>query len=155
MLQKLCLVLAPDLSDKCVPVEKKVMASVWTLATPESFRSVGDRFDMAKSTLHAVFMDVCKALSAVRQQFIKMPETLAEYHAVSLGFSRKTGFPGVIGAVDGTHIPIHGPVESRASYINRKGNQLKTWILQLCTSDRHELICPSLLFTNSIVKLCH
>jgi len=41
--------------------------------------------------------------------------------AIADGFMHKTGFPGVIGAVDGTHIAIPGPSQYRSSYINRKG----------------------------------
>ncbi len=38
------------------------------------------------------------------------------------GFQDKTGFPGVIGAIDGTHIPIPAPTLHRNRYINRKGH---------------------------------
>lgn len=103
-------------------MEKKLLATIWTLATPESFRSVGDRFDMAKSTLHATFIEVCIALSGLRNNWIKMPECNTEFQSIACGFARKTGFPGVIGALDGTHVPIHGPTDNRTSYINRKGD---------------------------------
>jgi len=96
------------------------------LGTPESYRSVGDRFDMAKSTLHAVVIDTCTALNVVRSSYIKMPATAVDMQAVADGFVRRTGFPGVIGAVDGTHISIRGPGEHRSSYINRKGNALQS-----------------------------
>lgn len=49
------------------------------------------------------------------------------------GFQNKTGFPGVIGAIDGTHIPISAPTLHRNSYINRKGHA--SFQLQaVCTS---------------------
>lgn len=36
--------------------EKQLLAVIWLLATPDSYRSVADRFDMAKSSLsHAFF----------------------------------------------------------------------------------------------------
>ncbi|XP_033729019.1 putative nuclease HARBI1 [Pecten maximus] len=37
-----------------------------------------------------------------------------------MDFFTRSGFPGVVGAVDGTHIPIPGPSSHRDSYINRK-----------------------------------
>lgn len=38
------------------------------------------------------------------------------------GFRKRCGFPGVVGAIDGTHIPIPAPKsEHRVSYINRHG----------------------------------
>ena len=36
-------------------------------------------------------------------------------------FERKGGFPGVIGCLDGTHIPIKGPSTHSDLFINRKG----------------------------------
>lgn len=36
-------------------------------------------------------------------------------------FFSKTGFPGIIGAVDGTHIRLIRPVNSEHLYFNRKG----------------------------------
>jgi len=39
------------------------------------------------------------------------------------GFSRARGFPGIIGAIDGTHINIPAPKESPEAYVNRKGRQ--------------------------------
>lgn len=37
------------------------------------------------------------------------------------GFSKRCGFPKVVGAIDGTHIPISGTSNNRDAYINRKG----------------------------------
>ena len=36
-------------------------------------------------------------------------------------FEQISGFPNVIGAIDGTHIPNKPPANDRESYINRKG----------------------------------
>lgn len=37
------------------------------------------------------------------------------------GFEQRLGFPQVVGAIDGTHIPIIKPRESASDYYNRKG----------------------------------
>lgn len=44
-----------------------------------------------------------------------------DYAKIADGFAQQAGFPGVIGAIDGTYIPIAGPSEFRDSYICRKG----------------------------------
>ena len=119
--QELCVRIAPAMTDRSLSVQTKLLATLWTLSTPESFRSIGDRFDMGKSTLHKVFKETCSALCGLCHELIKMPATATEMSTVSDGFLNKTGFPGVIGAVDGTHIPIPGPSDHRSSYINRKG----------------------------------
>ncbi|XP_058840830.1 putative nuclease HARBI1 [Topomyia yanbarensis] len=46
---------------------------------------------------------------------------LREINAIKLGFYAKTGFPGVIGCVDGTHVSIIPPARDKHLYYNRKG----------------------------------
>lgn len=41
-----------------IPIDKQLMCVIWLLATPESYWSVGDRFDLAKSTLSIQFFVV-------------------------------------------------------------------------------------------------
>ena len=53
-------------------------------------------------------------------EFIKIP-TGQKAQAVMEAFAEKKGFPGVMGAIDGTHIPIKAPRHNHEQYINRKG----------------------------------
>lgn len=71
-----------------------------------------------------------KALSAVVDVFeanicplaIQFPTSEAEKDEIKRGFYEKTGFPGVIGCVDGTHVRIFKPVSDiQHLYYNRKG----------------------------------
>ena len=101
-------------------MDKKILATLWVLGNKESFRGVADRFDLNKGFLHNIFIEVCEALRVVRPQFIMWP-TRPEQAQIAGNFVQKTGFPGVVGCIDGTHIPIPGPSDHRASYINRKG----------------------------------
>ena len=50
------------------------------------FRSVGDRFDMAKSSLSRAFFRIVKALNNLAIDIIKWP-SLAELPAIKNGFS--------------------------------------------------------------------
>ena len=49
-----------------------------------------------------------------------MPRTSSEREIVKHGFDNIARFPGVLGSVDGTHIPIVAPVEHEYAYVNRK-----------------------------------
>lgn len=52
--------------------------------------------------------------------FIRWP-TLEESQQSMEIVQRNYGFPGVIGAIDGTHVKIIAPRKDSDSYINRKG----------------------------------
>ena len=87
----------------------------------ESFRSVSDRFGMNKGSLHRIVMSVCRTLTSLRGDVICWPTTNGQLQSIAQDFEEVGGMPGVIGAIDGTHIKIPGPSEHRNAYINRKG----------------------------------
>ena len=54
-------------------------------------------------------------------RFIRFPEA-QKWQSISHKFHAKRGFPGVIGCVDGAHIPVLVPKSDRSeTYRNRKG----------------------------------
>lgn len=57
-------------------------------------------------------------LSGISASVIKWPSDL-EKNEIERHF-REKGFPGVIGAIDGTHIKINKPEADPDSYLNRK-----------------------------------
>jgi len=84
------------------------------------FRCVSDRFNVGKATAWRSVQKVVNALYKNVATFIKWP-TIEEAEQNMQTTERLYGFPGVIGAVDGTHIKITAPNENSDSYINRKG----------------------------------
>lgn len=95
---------------------------MWYLANQETFRSVADRFGMSKGSLHYYLRNFTHILTSedVLPKVICWPD-IQEYPRIAEKFAQRAGFPGVIGAVDGTYIPIPGPKDFRDSYICRKG----------------------------------
>lgn len=120
LFQELVQLMGPHLTTRNVPVAKKLLSTLWLLGNKESFRGVADRFDLNKGFLHGIVLEVCSGLKAVRPQFIAWP-TREEQAQIAQRFLRKTGFPGIVGCIDGSHIPIPGPSDHRAAYVNRKG----------------------------------
>lgn len=114
------MILMPHLTTRLVPIEKKILATLWLLSTKETFRGVAERFKLNKGFLHGICMEVCRALKQVQPHFISWP-TRQEQTQIVNNFLHKTGFPGVVGCIDGTHIPIPSPSNNKASYINQKG----------------------------------
>lgn len=83
------------------------------------FRSVGNRFNLGKSSLFQGFERVIKALNIIAPGVITWP-TPERARLMSEKFSALANIPGNIGAVDGTYIPIKAPVVNPEVYINRK-----------------------------------
>ncbi|CAH1366933.1 unnamed protein product [Tenebrio molitor] len=119
--------------------EKQVLAVLWILATPDSYRSIGERFDMSKSSLSRCFFRVTRALNELAALFIKWPQE-QEKERVKQDFENIANIPNILGAVDGTFIVIKAPKEDSETYITRKCNYAMT-LQAICTSRLYFIDC--------------
>jgi len=102
-------------------VEKKVAIVLFKLATCSEYRVIGNLFGVHKSTVHTCVYQVCNAINKIlRPLHLKMP-TLEEAKFIAQSIAAKTGMEQIIGAIDGTHIPILPPTIGYRDFINRKG----------------------------------
>ncbi|XP_055619376.1 putative nuclease HARBI1 [Toxorhynchites rutilus septentrionalis] len=78
---------------------------------------------MAQLTLSKALASIISILETeVCPTSIQFPLDEASKNAIKYGFYKRTGFPGVIGCVDGTHIRIISPCANvQHLYYNRKG----------------------------------
>lgn len=108
---------------KTVSLERRTLACIWYLGNTETFRSVSDRFGVSKGTLHHYLSKFTEVMQRhqILKNLISWPNSDEEYSQISEKFSARAGFPNVVGALDGTYIPISGPTTFRDSYICRKG----------------------------------
>ena len=100
----------------------KIAASLWFLATGECFRSIREKFGMGESTISYAlrqFFDVI--ISKFLTEKIIFPTTESGTNRITNGFKRIRKFSNVIGAIDGSHIPIKAPHLFPVDYFNRKG----------------------------------
>lgn len=88
------------------------------MATPDSFRSVAPRFGVTPSTLYYFYAYVIEALREMRPQYISWPSA-EDRVQIKEAFQAATGFCGVVGCIDCTHIYVTAPIEDAAEYINR------------------------------------
>ncbi|XP_070157474.1 uncharacterized protein [Polyergus mexicanus] len=114
--QRLAPILQGDIGVKShIPIRKQLLATLWLLATPDSYRSVGERFDISKSSLSVSFMRVVQALNDIAADIVQWPrgDRLA---TVKQKFQTLSVLPDIIGAVDGTHISIKQSYKDSLSY---------------------------------------
>lgn len=80
------------------------------------------------------FRKVVNALVSIVREVIIWPTTNRDRQQISEQFSNRQGVPGMLGAIDGTHIPIVAPHDMPNSYVNR--NKYHSIILQaVCTAN--------------------
>ena len=86
-----------------------------------SMRVVGMITGCARQTVQKHVRKVLKVLSShVFHRQVKIP-TGADADAVTADFLNRCGIPEIIGAIDGTHIPMLRPDIDNMDYMNRKG----------------------------------
>jgi hypothetical protein len=102
--------------------EQKIGASLWFLATGECFRSIGDRFGMGESTFSYALRDFINIIiTNFLAEKIAFLNTEVEVNEITSGFRTIGRIPNIIGAIDGSHIPIKVSHLFPVDYFNRKG----------------------------------
>ena len=96
------------------------MLYLWFISTKVNYIRIADRFGMAQSTeMKCVERVVSSILEHLLPMYLAWPSG-QERKKIMDSFSSK-GLQKVIGAIDGSHIPIKTPRENPEQYINRKG----------------------------------
>ena len=99
---------------------------LYRLAHGNSYVSIAPVFNVGKSTVIKAVQDVVNILYDQRNQYIKFPTTIAETTECIETFQRtRSELPNVVGAIDGTHIPIITPQQQHdmiiQGVVNGKG----------------------------------
>ncbi|XP_061166373.1 putative nuclease HARBI1 [Saccostrea echinata] len=101
--------------------QKDILTTLWYLGTLDSIDRIADRFGISPSSVIRARDRVMNSiLTHLKSKFIKWPNP-NELNQIANNFQQKNGFPGIAGALDGTHIRIAKPTNHGDSYINRKG----------------------------------
>ncbi|XP_066603043.1 putative nuclease HARBI1 [Prorops nasuta] len=99
---------------------KQLAITLWILGNQEVYRSVSDRFNLAKSTIWKCVFNVAYVLQNYKTEYIKWPDQHHSMRNIEM-FAEISNFPGIMGAIDGCHVQISAPIDHANSYINRKG----------------------------------
>lgn len=91
-------------------------------ATGSFYNLVGDQKNISISSVCRIVRKVSKCIAIhLLPEYIKMPQNL-EIRSIKQEFYEIANFPGVIGCIDCTHIPIQSPGRQNGElYRNRKG----------------------------------
>ena len=104
----------------CIPLEKIMAIGLYRLAHGNLYVSIAPVFNVGKSTVIEAVQDVVNVLYDQRNQYIKFPTTITETTECIETFQRtRSELPNVVGAIDGTHIPIIAPRVDAVEYFSR------------------------------------
>lgn len=120
--------LVPQKEEIAIPTVHKVLASLHFLAQGSYQNCVSQQMfvPMAQQTLSKCLHQVTTTIVNSLGHFIKFPTTEEERNKVKRGFVEKGGFPGILGAIDCTHVAIQAPPFNNPEmpgilFLNRKG----------------------------------
>lgn len=89
------------------------------LANQTSIRKISQTFNRSKSSVWTPIHRITQILEGNQEEFIKWPK-LEHSYLVAETFQKISGFPWVLGCIDGTHIKFEAPHENQKDFNNRK-----------------------------------
>ena len=130
--------------------EKQLLIALRFYATNSLQQVTGDTIGVSQPTISRIVSRVSKSICRLYNQFIQFPknenssETMKRFYNLLNGDPNSKPFPGVIGAIDCTHVQVLAPgVDNREAFRNRKG-YLSLNVQAICDAD--------LIFTNVVVR---
>ena len=119
-----------------LPTEAYVVLSIglWFLGTKSTYREIAEQFGLSESCTYYAVKAVVDFLNAIAEDFVKWPVEEAAVQAEN-DFRKISGFPGIIGAIDGCHIECKVPESVQADYLNRASKHTIN-LMAVCKADR-------------------
>ncbi len=132
---------APTLRNQPIPPILQVCTALRFYATG-SFQSVcADISEISQPSVSRIITRVTESIvRVVFPRYVKFPSN-REVINVQRQFYEISGFPGIAGVVDGTHVKILAPSEHEEVYVNRK----------MFHSINVQIICDARMFITNIV----
>ncbi|XP_063223467.1 putative nuclease HARBI1 [Bacillus rossius redtenbacheri] len=112
----------PDNRGLPIPAERQLLLALRFYATGSFHEVCGDMSGLSRSTAGAIVKAVTEALAGQLRHHIKLPNTDEEMNGAMQKFFEIGNFPGVVAAIDCTHVPIANPGGDRGEvFRNRHG----------------------------------
>lgn len=122
----LCEKLGPFLGKKSTPmraaisVETRIAVSLCRLGTGNGLLLVGEVFGIANSTASCIVREFCKVVRKHLLKVLVQFPSEVQFRVLVAEFQALHGIPYIVGAIDGSHIPILAPLIGGEDYYCRK-----------------------------------
>jgi hypothetical protein len=91
------------------------------LVTGNTLHTLADLYGISKSSASIIVREVCEGIKSVLRLLVFPKPTLSRMKKIALEFESLHGILYILGAIDGSHIPIIAPSVDHVSYYCRKG----------------------------------
>lgn len=109
--------LSKDIRGYCIPAQLQFFVALRFYATGGFLQTIADTFGVSKQSVSIIVERVSRSLAMRKAEFIKFPANPIELDRIRQDFYNIAKFPGVIGAIDCTHIRIACPAaDQRARF---------------------------------------
>ncbi|XP_063958562.1 putative nuclease HARBI1 [Lytechinus pictus] len=115
-----------------LPVYLQVLTALRFHAVGSFQKMHGDEAAISQSSMCRIIKDVSEAIARRKRQYMKFPSTREEVEATQRQFFQYCRFPGVIGAIDGTHVYIRSPGGDQAIYFLNRKNRYSINVQVVC-----------------------
>ncbi|XP_041461904.1 putative nuclease HARBI1 isoform X2 [Lytechinus variegatus] len=115
-----------------LPVMLQVLTGLRFYAVGTFQKMHADEATVSQSSVCRIIKDVSEAIARRKRQFMKFPTTRDEIETTQRQFYDYCGFPGVIGAIDGTHVYIRSPGGEQALYFLNRKNRYSVNVQVVC-----------------------
>nr|XP_054768617.1 putative nuclease HARBI1 [Lytechinus pictus] len=115
-----------------LPVYLQVLTALRFHAVGSFQKMHGDEAAISQSSMCRIIKDVSEAIARRKRQYMKLPSTREEVEATQRQFFQYCRFPGVIGAIDGTHVYIRSPGGDQAIYFLNRKNRYSINVQVVC-----------------------
>lgn len=111
----------PTNRSSAVSPELQTFVFLRFLATDQFYHEVGDIHGLSPSTVCRIIVRMSNVIAALSSNYIKMPDSQDKIEWTKRDFHRTANFPGVLGAIDYTHVRLvfNVPPTNAAMYVNR------------------------------------
>ncbi|KAK3920073.1 Protein ANTAGONIST OF LIKE HETEROCHROMATIN PROTEIN 1 [Frankliniella fusca] len=103
------------------PIHESILMGLWIIFNKDTLCSCGLNFETAQSSGHLHYKNLIQILCEIGGRYVKWPHAQDRQHT-SQFYEERFGFPGVIGAIDGTLVPITAPREQKQRYVDKNHN---------------------------------
>jgi hypothetical protein len=107
-----------------ISVESRIAMSLQRLGTGNILCTIGEIYGVAESTISEIVRIFCKFVRAHLQGTIVQFPSPARFRVLAQEFEALHGIPYIIGAIDGSHIPIFAHVIGEDDYYCKKSFHL-------------------------------